>query len=87
MARLVGFAICLVHEATWVKEPVCYLEDLFLDEAARGQGIGKALLDDLVTKARSNGWARLYWHTTRATRRRANSMISMSRLMAMCATG
>jgi GNAT superfamily N-acetyltransferase len=61
--HVVGFAICLLHEATWVKEPVCYLEDLFLDETARGQGIGKALLDDLVAKAKTNGWARLYWHT------------------------
>jgi GNAT superfamily N-acetyltransferase len=61
--RVVGFAVCLLHEATWVKEPVCYLEDLFLDEAARGKGIGKTLLDDLVGKAMANGWARLYWHT------------------------
>ena len=61
--HVIGFALCLLHEATWVKEPVCYLEDLFLDEAARGKGIGKALLDDLVEKAKANGWARLYWHT------------------------
>ena len=61
--HVVGFAICLLHEATWVKEPVCYLEDLFLDEAVRGKGIGKALLDDLVENAKANGWARLYWHT------------------------
>ena len=61
--RVAGFAICLVHEATWVKEPVCYLEDLFVDQTARGGGIGKALLDDLVEMSRANGWARLYWHT------------------------
>ncbi|OJF93636.1 GNAT family N-acetyltransferase [Pararhizobium antarcticum] len=58
-----GFANCLIHEATWVKEPVCYLEDLFLDEASRGKGIGRALLDDLVSLAKAKGWARLYWHT------------------------
>jgi len=60
---VLGFAICLIHDATWVKEPVCYLEDLFLEEAARGKGIGRALLDDLVSLAQANGWARLYWHT------------------------
>lgn len=59
---VIGFAICLVHDATWVKEPVCYLEDLFLDQAARGKGIGRALLDDLVALSKAKGWARLYWH-------------------------
>ncbi|WP_275787240.1 GNAT family N-acetyltransferase [Pararhizobium gei] len=61
--HVVGFAICLLHDATWVKEPVCYLEDLFLDEAVRSRGIGRALLDDLVATAKTSGWARLYWHT------------------------
>jgi len=60
---MVGFALCLSHEATWVKQPVCYLEDLYLDAAARGRGIGRALLDDLVTLTKARGWARLYWHT------------------------
>jgi GNAT superfamily N-acetyltransferase len=60
---VIGFAICLVHDATWVKDPVCYLEDLFLDAAARGKGIGRALLDDLVALSKAKGWARLYWHT------------------------
>lgn len=61
--RVEGFALCLVHEGTWVKEPICYLEDLFLDESSRGRGVGKALMDDLVALCRRNGWCRLYWHT------------------------
>ncbi len=36
--HVVGFALCLLHEATWVKEPVCYLEDLFLDESGARKG-------------------------------------------------
>jgi GNAT superfamily N-acetyltransferase len=69
---MMGFALCLTHEGTWIRSPDCYLEDLFLDAAARGKGVGKALLDDLVTLCKQNGWARLYWHTeeTNATARK-----------------
>jgi GNAT superfamily N-acetyltransferase len=60
---LAGFAIHLIHPSTWVIDNDCYLEDLYLDAKFRGQGIGRALLDDLVELSRKNGWARLYWHT------------------------
>lgn len=62
--KMVGFAICITHEGTWVKDPDCYLEDLFVDADVRGHGLGRALLDDLVALCRRNGWARLYWHTS-----------------------
>ncbi|KAF0116919.1 MAG: putative acetyltransferase [Rhodobacteraceae bacterium] len=58
-----GFAIHLHHPSTWVATEDCYLEDLFIADAARGRGLGRALIDDLVTLARAKGWARLYWHT------------------------
>jgi GNAT superfamily N-acetyltransferase len=58
-----GFAIHLHHPSTWVLGEDCYLEDLFLTPAARGQGIGRALIDDLIALARAKGWHRLYWHT------------------------
>jgi GNAT superfamily N-acetyltransferase len=62
--KVVGFALCLTHEGTWTRAPDCYLEDLFVAEEARGKGVGKALLDDLVAVSRQNGWTRLYWHTS-----------------------
>ena len=62
--RMVGFALCITHEGTWVKDLDCYLEDLFVDERQRGLGLGRALLDDLVDLSKQNGWARLYWHTS-----------------------
>jgi GNAT superfamily N-acetyltransferase len=58
-----GFTLCITHEGTWTVAPDCYLEDLFVDESARGHGVGRALLDDLVALCKKNGWARLYWHT------------------------
>lgn len=61
--RLEGFAIHLTHPSTWVMTEDCYLEDLYVDEACRGGGVGRALLDDLVALGEARGWARLYWHT------------------------
>lgn len=60
--RFAGFAVCVLHEGTWVTRPICYLEDLFVDQALRG-GLGRALIDDLLALAQDRGWARLYWHT------------------------
>jgi GNAT superfamily N-acetyltransferase len=60
---IVGFALCLTHEGTWTRTLDCYLEDLFVDGAARGKGVGRALLDDLVSLSKTRGWTRLYWHT------------------------
>ena len=61
--RMAGFAIHHFHDSTWVKTPDCYLEDLFIDENIRGQGIGRKLIDDLIVICKDKGWSRLYWHT------------------------
>ena len=60
---LLGFAVHHFHCSTWVLGDDCYLEDLFVAPEARGQGIGRALIEDLKTIAKSKGWHRLYWHT------------------------
>jgi GNAT superfamily N-acetyltransferase len=69
---VMGFALCLTHEGTWTRTLDCYLEDLFVDADARGKGVGRALLDDLVELSKARGWTRLYWHTneTNATARK-----------------
>lgn len=61
--QVIGFATHVLHEGTWVTRPICYLEDLFVTPASRGQGAGQALIDDLLQLARQHGWSRLYWHT------------------------
>jgi GNAT superfamily N-acetyltransferase len=58
-----GFAIHQHHPSTWVMGDDCYLEDLFVAPRARGGGIGRALIEDLISVARARGWKRLYWHT------------------------
>jgi GNAT superfamily N-acetyltransferase len=67
--QVLGFAIHMHHPSTWVMTEDCYLEDLYIDEAARGQGLGRALIDDLIDLARAKGWARLYWHTNEGNAR------------------
>jgi GNAT superfamily N-acetyltransferase len=61
--EMVGFALHHHHVSTWTDGDDCYLEDLYLAEAARGHGIGRALLDDLRAIAKAQGFKRLYWHT------------------------
>jgi len=70
--RILGFTVSVLHQGTWTKAPICYLEDLFVDPEVRGKGVGKALIEDLIAMARVRGWSRLYWHTraSNATARR-----------------
>jgi ribosomal protein S18 acetylase RimI-like enzyme len=66
---LMGFALYLTHEGTWISGKDCYLEDLYVDAEARGKGVGRALLDDLVALSKAEGWTRLYWHTSESNKR------------------
>ena len=61
--KVIGFALHQHHPSTWVMGDDCYLEDLFVDPTARGSGVGRALIADLVDHARTMGWKRLYWNT------------------------
>ncbi|ESQ76682.1 GNAT family N-acetyltransferase [Asticcacaulis sp. AC402] len=67
---MVGFATFLVHRSTWAKDGYCYLEDLYVDDKARGRGIARALIERVEKEATLRGMERLYWvthdHNTRA---------------------
>ncbi len=60
---LVGLAHYIFRPSTWAVEDYCYLEDLFVDPAVRGGGVGRALIKELETIATSRGSKRLYWTT------------------------
>ena len=58
-----GFAHYVIHPHTWSAKNLCYLEDLFVEEEARERGVGRALIERLLTLGRENDWKRVYWHT------------------------
>lgn len=60
---VVGIVNCVVHANTWVDKPICYLEDLFVDPKARGQGAGKALIEGVIARAKADDWGQVYWRT------------------------
>lgn len=61
--ELIGIAHFFPHGNTWHAAPSCYLNDLFVDPAQRGRGIGEALIDAIVDEGREHGWDELYWLT------------------------
>jgi GNAT superfamily N-acetyltransferase len=61
--KLLGLTHYLFHRSTMAIEPTCYLQDLFTSEAARGKGVGRALINEVYEQARLAGSARVYWQT------------------------
>lgn len=59
--RAVGFALYFTTFSTFVSKPGLYLEDLFVEPAHRGVGIGKALLRHLAALALARGCGRFEW--------------------------
>ena len=60
-AAPVGFAVFFASYSTWEGRPGLYLEDLFVRPAARGAGVGRALLEYLANVTIERNWARLEW--------------------------
>jgi GNAT superfamily N-acetyltransferase len=60
---LIGFVHYLFHRSTAKVGPICYLQDMFTVEAARGRGVGRALIEGVCACAKAAGASRVYWHT------------------------
>ncbi len=61
--RVVGFAICFLTFSSFLARPGIWLDDLYVDESARGKGAGKALLTYLAKIADERGYGRIEWVT------------------------
>ncbi|WP_158819224.1 GNAT family N-acetyltransferase [Granulicella sp. S156] len=66
--QLLGLAHYLFHRNTISIAPTCYMQDLFTSEAARGKGVGRALISEVYEQARLAGAPRVYWHTQETNR-------------------
>lgn len=60
---VVGFTHFIFHAHNWKLEDVCYLQDLFVDPSARGQGAAKALIEAVYAAADARGTPTVYWLT------------------------
>ncbi|WP_025651066.1 MULTISPECIES: GNAT family N-acetyltransferase [unclassified Psychrobacter] len=60
---LVGITHVVLHPNTWNTTECCYLEDLYVSESARGQGIGRALIEQVYDFADKQHCNRVYWTT------------------------
>ena len=63
---IVGITHFLFHAHGWTMAPSCYLQDLYVDAAARGLGAGRALIEAVGVRARESGADRMYWMTNAA---------------------
>ena len=57
----VGFALFFHNYSTFLAKPGIYLEDLFVEPACRGVGVGKALITYLAKLAVERDCGRLEW--------------------------
>ena len=61
--RPVGLVHYIFHRHCWKIEDTCYLQDLYTDPEARGQGVGRALIGAVYAAADAAGCPSVYWLT------------------------
>ena len=61
--HLIGITHYMYQETAWSAAPLCYLQDLYVDEALRGTGAGRALIEAVAEATKAYGAGRLYWMT------------------------
>ena len=65
--QLVGIVHYLFHTSTWARDNL-YLQDLYTDQALRGRGVARALIEAVAGEARARQVARMYWLTQETNR-------------------
>ncbi len=58
---MAGLLHYIVHPVTGHINPVCYMQDVYVDPAHRRKGIARALVMRLAEAGKTQGWPRIYW--------------------------
>ncbi|MDX1726179.1 MAG: GNAT family N-acetyltransferase [Pseudomonas sp.] len=61
--QALGLVHWIFHRSCWTRGDYCYLQDLFVAEGRRGDGIGRRLIEHVYAEARAAGAARVHWLT------------------------
>ena len=61
--KMLGLVQTVIHLSTWSVEPRCYLNDLYTIPEARGQGVGRALIEAVYAFAKSKNCSKVHWLT------------------------
>jgi GNAT superfamily N-acetyltransferase len=61
--RAVGLVHFIYHRSCWTVGDYCYLQDLFVADGLRGDGIGRRLIEHVYAQARAAGASRVHWLT------------------------
>ncbi|MFK1552068.1 GNAT family N-acetyltransferase [Pseudomonas aeruginosa] len=61
--RAVGLVHWIYHPSCWTVGDYCYLQDLFVAEGLRGEGIGRRLIEHVYAEAGAAGCSRVHWLT------------------------
>ena len=60
---LVGITHVVQHPTTWSDSDACYLQDLYVKQSIRCQGVGRALIEHVYAFATEQRCNRVYWTT------------------------
>ena len=61
--EVVGFVHSIEHRSCWTSGNYMYLQDLFVKPGARGQGVGRRLIEHVYADAAARGCSRVWWLT------------------------
>ena len=59
--NMVAFLHYILHPTTGFIEDACYMQDIFVAESHRKQGLAKRLMWELQDVKKSKNWSRIYW--------------------------
>ena len=61
--QAIGLTHWILHRSNWTLGDYCYLQDLFVAPHVRGGGVGRALITQVYTHAKTQNCSRVYWLT------------------------